>query len=54
MTIYSERPERLENQVAATRRSPVRSYTVRGVFADPDELRRCVYGIADVVVSIGT
>ena len=27
-------------------------YTVRGVFADPDELRRRVYGIADMLVPV--
>ncbi len=54
ITVYSERPERLEDQMVATRRSRMRSYTVRGVFADPDELRRRVYGIADMVVSLGS
>ena len=34
----------------------MRLYTVRGVFADPDELRRRAYGIADMLVplSVGT
>ena len=34
----------------------LRLYTVRGVFADPDELRRRAYGIADMLVplSVGT
>ena len=36
------------------RRRSTYSYTVRGVFADPDELRRDVYGIADMVVSPGS
>ena len=31
---------------------PAALYTVRGVFADPDELRRRVYGIADMLVPL--
>lgn len=38
-------------EVDRVRRSRMPSYTVRGVFADPDELRRRVYDIADLVVS---
>ena len=38
-------------EVDRIRRSRMSSYTVRGVFADPDELRRRVYDIADLVVS---
>lgn len=38
-------------EVDRIRRSRMPSYTVRGVFADPDELRRRVYDIADLVVS---
>ena len=32
--------------------APTVLYTVRGVFADPDELRRRVYGIADMLVPL--
>ncbi len=32
---------------------PATLYTVRGVFADPDELRRRVYDIADMLVPLG-
>lgn len=39
-------------EVDRIRRSRMSSYTVRGVFADPDELRRRVYDIADLVVSL--
>ena len=38
-------------EVDRVRRSRMPSYTVRGVFADPDELRRRVYDIADLVAS---
>lgn len=41
-------------EVDRIRRSRTPSYTVRGVFADPDELRRRVYEIADMVVSLGS
>lgn len=41
----------LEETIASMRRRSTYSYTVRGVFTDPDELRRRVYGIADMVVS---
>ena len=49
ITIRGEWPE---DRAAAIGRSRMRSFTVRGVFADPDELRRRVYGIADMVVSL--
>ena len=39
-------------QAAAMRRAFMPAYTVRGVFRDPDELRRRVYGIADMVVGL--
>ena len=39
-------------QAAAMRRAFMPAYTVRGVFRDPDELRRRVYGIADLVVGL--
>ena len=40
-------------EVDRIRRSRMPLYTVRGVFADPDELRRRVYDVADLVVSLG-
>ena len=43
---------RTREQAAAMRRAFTPAYTVRGVFRDPDELRRRVYGIADLVVGL--
>ena len=43
---------RTREQAAAMRRAFMPAYTVRGVFRDPDELRRRVYGIADLVVGL--
>lgn len=53
-TTFSGAVPDLEETIARMRRRNTHSYTVRGVFADPDELRRAVYGIADMVVSPGS
>ena len=37
---------------ASVRENFMRLYTVRGVFADPDELRRRAYGIADMLIPL--